>query len=255
MVRNRSNSSWDDLAALLAVAEARSMRAAAEAQGVAHTTLARRVEAAEAALGVIVFVRSARGYALTEAGQAAIARVARMAEEADALRREVAGGDRRPRGRVRIAMPPVVLTHCIAQALPVFRKAFPDIELEIETGHGFADLDRQQADIAVRLQHEPQPDLVGVRIGQAFEACYATPEVAKTRSDHRQASQLIAWARGEAFLARAREFGFLEPIVACVCADVAGQQAMAEEGHGVAILPCVVGDASSRRRAAACRPP
>ena len=39
-----------------------------------------------------------RGYALTDAGQAMIAYIERMAEEADALRRGLADGDRVPRG-------------------------------------------------------------------------------------------------------------------------------------------------------------
>jgi DNA-binding transcriptional LysR family regulator len=244
MVQKSSNLSWDDLSALLAVAEARSVRAAAELLGLAHTTLARRIDAAEAALGVVVFVRSARGYVLTEAGQAAVAHVARMADEADALRRELAGGDKRPRGRVRVTLPPVVLSLVIAPALPAFRQAFPDIVLEIETGHGFADLDRLQADVAVRLQIEPQADLVGVRLGQASEACYASPVVAKSMSADGRKVPLIAWGQGEAFVQRARLFGFFEPMIACVCPDVAGQAALAEAGVGIAILPCLAGDAS-----------
>src|SRR5260221_963416 len=112
MVQNHSTSvSWDNLAAVLAVAQSRSIRRAAETLGVAHTTLARRVEAAERALGVIAFVRSSRGYTPTDAGRAIVAHAERMAEESDALSRVVAGGDQAPRGNVRVTMPPAILTH------------------------------------------------------------------------------------------------------------------------------------------------
>lgn len=250
MVQKRSTPiSWGDLAAILAVAQAHSIRRAAEALGVAHTTLARRVEAAERSLGVIAFVRSSRGYMPTEAGRAIVAHAERMAEEAEALSRAIAGGDQVPRGSVRVTMPPVILTHCVAPVLAAFHARFPAIRLELDTGLGFRDLDRQEADVAIRLQNAPLDDLVGVRIGIVREAAYATPAVVSRLSDRGATPVgLIAWSDGEAFLDRAGRLGLATLSVGSLCVDVLGQAALAASGAGVAIVPCLVGDAESSLR-------
>lgn len=78
--------SWDDIRNALAVARMGTVSGAAQALGVHHATVIRRIDALEAALGVRLFQRHPRGYALTEAGQtlldeagAADARFAQMA--------------------------------------------------------------------------------------------------------------------------------------------------------------------------------
>lgn len=237
--------SWDDLAAILAVARSPSVRAAAELLGVAHTTLTRRVEAAEAVLGVVAFVRSAKGYFPTDAGQTIIAYAERMAGEAEALERAVSGGDKSPSGVVRVTMPPIILTHILAARMPEFHRQYPAIDLHIVVGHALMDLDRQQADVAMRLQQTPLPDLVGVRVGQVFEAVYARPELVLAQAQ-RAAPPLpfVAWATSNAFKKRAAQHGFAAPSLGPVCSDVISQCALAEAGAGAAILPCFVGDRS-----------
>ena len=61
-MRDRSTAAgWDGLRAILLVGRHGTVRAAADAAGVAHTTLARRVAAAERQLGIVAFVRSVKG--------------------------------------------------------------------------------------------------------------------------------------------------------------------------------------------------
>jgi len=249
VVQKSSAPAWDGIAAILAVSRARSIRAAAELLGVAHTTLARRIEAAERALGVVAFVRSSRGYTATDAGKAIVGHAERMAEEVEALGRVIAGGDQVPRGSVRVTMPPAILTHCVAPVLATFHARFPAIRLELDTGHGFRDLDRQEADVAIRLQNAPLDDLVGVRIGNVREAAYATPDVIRGL-DNRGTNPvgLIAWSDSEVVIDRAARLGLTALTVGQVCADVLGQAALAAASAGVAIIPCLVGDADPNLR-------
>jgi len=238
--------SWDDLAVILAVARSPSVRAAADLLGVAHTTLTRRIEAAETALGVVAFLRGSKGYAPTDAGQLIIAHAERMESEAETLQRAVAGGDRTLSGVVRVTMPPTILTHLVAAQLPLFRRQFPAIDLHIAAGHALMDLERQQADVAVRAQQSPAQDLVGVRIGAVHEAVYARPDLIQRQSiPGGPPLSLIPWGVGNAFLKRASQFGFASPTLGPVCSDVMSQCALAEAGLGAAILPCFVGDRSS----------
>ncbi|MDP8995955.1 MAG: LysR family transcriptional regulator [Pseudomonadota bacterium] len=244
MVQKRStDQSWDDLAAILAVARARSIRKAADALGVAHTTLARRVESAEASLGIVAFIRSVQGYALTEAGQAVVAHVERMADEAESLHRSVAGGDVSPRGIVRVTLPAPVLTYCLMEKLPKFHRQFPLIDLDFDTQYGFSDLDRHEADIAIRYQRSPQEHLVGTCVGASHEYAYAS-EALLNKFRAGEAVGLIGWSRSAAFLKRASVFGLGEHRIQHVCEDVHGQVALAENGLGIAILHNMVGDGS-----------
>ncbi|MCG5244328.1 LysR family transcriptional regulator, partial [Azospirillum doebereinerae] len=61
---------WDDLRVFLALARSGSLSATARDLGVDHSTVARRVAALEAALGVRLFDRLPRGYAPTAEGDA-----------------------------------------------------------------------------------------------------------------------------------------------------------------------------------------
>ena len=241
-----TNVSWDDLAAILAVARARSIRRAADELGVAHTTLARRIEAAEAALGIVAFVRSVQGYALTEAGQSILSHVERMAEEAEALGRVLAGGDQAPQGTVRITLPPAVLTYCLMNALPKFHAEFPAINLDFDTQYGFSNLNRNDADIAIRYQTAPQDHLVGICVGTTHESAYATAEHMALIASRE--AKLIAWSRGDVFKRRAETFGLGHLDIAFTCVDVHGQVGLAESGLGVAILPTIIGDNSKKLR-------
>ena len=239
--------SWDDLAAILAVARARSIRRAADELGVAHTTLVRRIEAAEASLGIVAFIRSVQGYALTEAGQAVVSHVERMAEEAEALNRNVAGGDVSPRGIVRVSLPPAVLTYCLMESLPQFHALFPLIDLDFDTQYGYSNLDRHEADIAIRYQSSPKDHLVGTCVGTSHEYAYAT-ETIENQFNKGESPGLIGWSRSAAFRKRAAVFGLGENRIQHVCVDVHGQVALAEKDLGIAILPSLVGDKSKTLR-------
>src|SRR5689334_17501585 len=64
---------WGDLKFFLATAQTGSTLGAARAMGVNQTTVARRIEALEAALSVSLFHRNRDGYRLTEEGIAMLA--------------------------------------------------------------------------------------------------------------------------------------------------------------------------------------
>ena len=60
---------WNDLRSFLAIARAGSLQGAARALGVNHSTVFRRLNALEAALGVRLFDRLPGGYAPTRCGR------------------------------------------------------------------------------------------------------------------------------------------------------------------------------------------
>ena len=93
---------WNDLRYFLAVCRAGTLVGAGRSLQVKHSTVGRRIEALEAALGVSLFTRSPDGFVLTDAGN----EIMPLAEEAEravtAIERRVAGGDKRISGVVRV---------------------------------------------------------------------------------------------------------------------------------------------------------
>jgi DNA-binding transcriptional LysR family regulator len=238
---------WDDVQAIHAVAQSKSIRKAAQNLGVAHTTLARRIEMAELRLGVVAFVRSSNGFVLTEAGQNIVAHAARMAEAADALSLTIMAGDMEPSGTVRVSLPPALLSYCLAEPLAEFRRTHPAITLDIDAKHSYSDLDRHDADIAIRYQIEPASHLVGTCVGVSRECAYGSPLIVEAWKNG-QSVAVVGWSRSDAFKRRLGEIGLDGMEIVATCTDVHGQVALAEQGVGIALIPEIVGDRSTLRR-------
>ena len=69
---------WDHLRFFLFFARAKTLTNAARLIGVEHSTVARRIQALEQALGAQLFKREATGYELTAEGIALVPRVEKM---------------------------------------------------------------------------------------------------------------------------------------------------------------------------------
>ena len=80
---------WSDLQFFVAVCERGSIGGAAQALGVNHSTVLRRIANLETTLDVRLFDRLPRGYALTSHGQALAAGVNGVQEQLDAAQRRV----------------------------------------------------------------------------------------------------------------------------------------------------------------------
>ena len=98
---------WNDMQFLLVAADSTSMYEAAERLQVNRTTISRRIDNLEDALGVKLLARSGRGLALTEAGEEAVRSAEVMRGEIANLRRRVSGRDEQLAGTVRFTMPAV----------------------------------------------------------------------------------------------------------------------------------------------------
>jgi DNA-binding transcriptional LysR family regulator len=241
--RTRTVFPWDDLRYLLAIARAGSLAGAARTLGVNHSTVFRRLNALEAALGVRLFERLPEGYAPTTEGEA-IRRHAEQAEAAvHALERTVAGADYRLSGRVRLTTPADLAIDFVAPLLPGFRAAHPGIEVEIAVSDSDFDLARREADLALRATARPPEFLVGRKVADLNWWFMASPAYlsGRGRPDGPQglsAHDLIGASEG---FRRVRAFDWLER----TCGDrivartdhLPSMAAMAGSGLGIALLP------------------
>ena len=114
---------------VLAVAEHRGFRRAADACGTSQPSLSTQIAQIEAALGVRIFERLPRGVVVTAAGAALLERARRTLLEADDLV-SVAERARDPlTGTLHIGVIPTVAPYLLPEIAPVLRAEFPRLQL------------------------------------------------------------------------------------------------------------------------------
>jgi DNA-binding transcriptional LysR family regulator len=142
---------WNDLRFILTIARAGTLSAAARRLGVNQTTVARRLAAAEAALGTRLFERVGGALHSTESGAAAVTRAARVEQEVYALKHGIGDADADAAGMVRITAVPVLVNQLLIPALPLLYATYPRLRIELAAEPRNLSLTRREADIALRL--------------------------------------------------------------------------------------------------------
>lgn len=163
---------WDDFRLVKAIAERRSLAGAADILGVNASTVFRRLGALEDRLGARLFERGRAGYGLTTAGEEMAGIADRMADDIIAFERRVSGQDLAPAGELRITTNDTLLVHALTDVFASFRKAYPEITLDVVVGNAVLNLSKRDADIALRITSSPPETLVGRRLAGIFWAVY-----------------------------------------------------------------------------------
>ena len=175
--------SWDDLRIALAVARAGTVSAAAEALGVHHATVIRRIDGLEGQLGVKLFQRHPRGYALTEPGQAML-KVAGEADERFAqLAAQIAGGGDRIEGELVVTSLPELADLVMPRLIRLMRQ-HPALRLNYVTDVRLFRLDAGEAHVAIRAGSQPtEPDYIVRPMGTLRHPIYAAPQYIATHGE------------------------------------------------------------------------
>jgi DNA-binding transcriptional LysR family regulator len=183
---------WDDAALLLALERARSMAKAATNLRVNTSTVGRRLDALEEALGLRLFDRRTEGVTPTAAAERLLSHAERLEAAAHGLLMEAKGFEVAPEGMVRVAMPPGLADHIIAPRLGELRARHPKLTVELLASTAYADLERREADLAVRVKRPERGDLVAKKIGELQAVLLASPELVAKLGVLRDPSE-VAW--------------------------------------------------------------
>lgn len=150
---------WDDLRLFLAVAHLGTLSSAADDLGLSISTVQRRVVALESEINTILFLKGPRGYRLTHAGEALLARVEEVEESVLAASREMVGHDQNASGDVRITVP-LVLLSILASHLTDFTRTYARVRPILLADDGLIDIGRD-TDIALRATTTPAEHAIG----------------------------------------------------------------------------------------------
>ena len=171
---------WSEVQLFLAIAESKSLSAAARVMQVAQPTVSRKLADLEAMLGEPLFVRSVEGVALTSFGERMLAPARRMADCAGEVERAASGAEARPKGVVRVTAPPGLAYQFLAPFAAHVREVLPEVRLEVVSTTSYVDLVRREADLALRLQALDRPstqrDLVCLATNEHAVVALATRE-------------------------------------------------------------------------------
>lgn len=168
------NIPWDDVQIFLAIAETRSLSAAAKRLRVGQPTISRRLAQLEYQLGYQLFRRDASGATLTTEGERLVGAAKKMAEWAGEIGRAAASSDRTPTGLVRIATAPGVAFDFVAPFAAWVKQKYPKLRIELLSSVNYLDLARGEADLALRMRPATAADLVNVAELQHRNAVFAS---------------------------------------------------------------------------------
>ncbi|EZP72747.1 Transcriptional regulator [Sphingomonas paucimobilis] len=155
---------FNELKAFLCVAEERSFRRAAERLGMTPSALSHTIRSLEARLGARLLNRTTRSVAPTEAGQALFDRLRPAIQEITSAVKDVSASQQNPRGLVRINLPRIAARLLITPMLPAFRKAYPDVALDLVIDDDITDIVRSGFDAGIRSGEHVQQDMIAVRL-------------------------------------------------------------------------------------------
>lgn len=151
---------WDDLKIFLSVARGESLSAAGRSLRLDPATVGRRIARLEEQLGSALFLRSAQGYAITQAGARLMAHAERVEVEISTGIAGLQGPGDALQGQVRIGAPDGCATYLLPQVCAEIARAHPGLELQIVALPRIFNLSKREADIAIAVTPPAQGRVV-----------------------------------------------------------------------------------------------
>ncbi len=238
--------SWDDFRYVKAIAETRSLGGAAEALAVNHSTVFRRLAQIEKGLGSRLFERSRGGYALTPCGEEMVRLAERMGEDVIAFERKVTGHDLRPSGELRVTTNDTALIHLMTGVFADFRRAYPEIALDVVVANQALNLSKRDADVAIRATEKPNDTLIGRRAAGIAWAVFAATDKSPRNFDPEADAHGVDWIGFGDNLAALKSAKWLKAHAApdrivYRINTVLGLAEAVAAGIGYGLLPCFIG--------------
>ncbi|MSU90086.1 LysR family transcriptional regulator [Rhodobacteraceae bacterium 2CG4] len=239
---------WNDLRHFLALMRAGSTLGAARGLRVNQTTVARRIEALERALGVPLFERHSGGYRPTARAHALLQAAEAVEDAALALDQRAGSWRREISGTLRVTATEAVGGRIIAPLIAELRQTHPGLTVELLAEDRRADLARGEADAAIRIGSPPDQDgLVARRLPDSVWGLYCSADYARRHGMPESlpalaAHSLVLGGGALADHAAQARLAALAPAaaVAARVGSIPGLVATVRSGAGIGALPCLL---------------
>jgi len=249
---------WDNLRYFLELARTGTLVSAARRLEVDHTTVARRIQALEKAMGTALFSRESGGHRLTEAGRQLQPQVEAMEGAFLAVEKITAPATASEglSGLVRIGATEGFGTVVLAPHLARFAQSHPRLVIDLLAMPRLVHLSRREADIVISLERPARGPVVVTKLTDYVLRLYASKDYLARHAAIRSREDL----RGHTFISYvddllfSKELQYLDELYkpdsfALRSTSVLAQHRATAAGAGIAVLPAFIAeqDASLRR--------
>jgi DNA-binding transcriptional LysR family regulator len=187
-----------------------SFTAAARSLSVSPSAVSKSIQRLEQLLGVKLFTRTTRSLVLTPEGRDLQDKALHLLQAAERVVQSATAARAEPNGTLKIAAPLPIGTRLLAPVLPEFRRRFTKVKLDLRLSDHFVNLVEERIDVAIRLGHLPDSNLISrtlasVRLGAyaspGYLAARGTPQRPEEVANHdcvnfrfQNSGQLLSWA-------------------------------------------------------------
>lgn len=233
------------------VVEAGSFSAAAQALGVAKSTVSQHVTQLEERLGIRLLQRTPRRLHLTDPGAEYFRRAQELIRAAGAAEAAVTAFHDMPRGTLRVTAPRD-LAPGLVPVIEGFLRAYPEVTIDLLVDDSMIDLVSEGYDVALRAGVVDSASLVVRRLGQERTVICGAPRYLAARGPIEHPRDLAAhdavvrrshrvWrfrpgGPGEPAGSESKDLIEVEPIARLMANDIATLRAAAVAGLGLAWL-------------------
>jgi len=166
----------DFLPTFVAVAEAGSFAKVAKKEGVAASSVTRRIDSLETELGSKLFSRSSRRVLLTDDGERLLPRARAILLDWSETRESLSSLRAEAKGVLTVTAPSVFGRRHVVPAVITFLKQYPAMEVDLHLDDGVLDLTTRRMDLAVRMGALPSSRLVSTQLAPFSRFVCASPE-------------------------------------------------------------------------------
>jgi len=166
----------NDLYIFSQVVEHNGFTGAAQALGVARSSICRRVGQLEERLGIRLVQRTTRHFAVTDLGMEFHGYCVKMVAEAKAAYDRVACARARPAGMIRLSCPPIIAQLLVGPLIPLFVEKTPEVRIAMEATNRKVDIE-ENFDLCIRIRQVPSEDsgLIMRSLGIVQQVLVASP--------------------------------------------------------------------------------
>lgn len=181
---------FEELEAFVSVVDHLSFSAASERSGVAKSVLSRRVSDMEKRLGVQLMQRTTRKLSLTDTGEHFYQRALSLLADLNDAEQMVSDSQCSLSGKIKLTAPLALGIGQLSLPLAQFMSEHTEIELSIDLNDREADLVEEGFDLAIRVGHLQDSNLIARKLAEVHFAVCASPGYLEAHGEPEHPSDL-----------------------------------------------------------------
>ena len=177
-----SNSNlFDGMVLFCEVVEQGGLTTAANRLGHSPSHVSKVLARLEQRLGSRLLNRTTRKISLTETGRIYYESSRRLVADAKVIEDRIELLGDHPYGELKMSVPVIFAQGCFSAWVPEYLRAYPEVRLNLDASDRLVDLVAESFDLAVRIGHLPESDLVARELFQTRLITVAAPEYLRRR--------------------------------------------------------------------------